>query len=74
MSALNDYKLQYEELPKSRIIKKGKVTSMNKSQQAKQKPRKAVTSYNKSQTEHRKDIIIAILITAILSFIAGSII
>lgn len=35
------------------------------------KPTKEAKSYNKTRGEHNKDIVIAILITAVIAFIGG---
>lgn len=67
MDSLASYKLHYEDLnPNTR--KGGKDNKMSKKQVTTEAPAK---TYNKSRGEHFKDIVIAILITAIVAFVGG---
>lgn len=62
------YKTAYIDIPQL-IRKDRKVKTMPKTEEV-QKPSK---KYAKSRTEHYKDVIIAVLLTAIASFIAGTV-
>lgn len=70
MSTLDNFALHYEDLnPKTR--KGGKDSKMSKS--TNQAEPKTAKKYAKTRGEHAKDIIIAILVTGIIAFIAGAI-
>ena len=63
--SLDGHKLHYEDMPAkkykiSKTQKGGKASKMTKEKQ-----------YNKTRGEHYKDIVITILVTAIVAFIAG---
>lgn len=71
MSSLDSFALQYEDLnPKTR--KGGKdIKPMSKTTQT--EAPKASKKYAKTRGEHYKDIVIAILVTGIIAFIAGAV-
>lgn len=66
---LADYKLEYEDVPRKKyqIIKKGHNKMSKEVKQA--KTRKV---YQKTRGEHYKDIVITILVTGIVAFVAGA--
>ena len=67
MSDLSNYELQYEDMafktPKTvgRTVKMSKTTNENTSKK----------KYSKTRGEHLKDIVIAILVTAMVGFVTG---
>jgi hypothetical protein len=65
---LADYKLHYEDIPRKKyqLIKQGDSKMSKEVKQA--KTRKV---YSKTRSEHYKDVLIAVLITAIVAFVAG---
>lgn len=68
MSTLDSYPLQYEDLTPS-TRKGGKDSKMSKEV----KPEvKTTRKYSKTRGEHFKDIVITILVTAIVAFVAGT--
>lgn len=65
-SMLDKHKLYYEDLPPRKYKLKEGITM------SKQAPAVApAKTYQKSRSEHAKDILIAMLITAIVAFIGG---
>lgn len=65
--SLDTFNLSYEELPtKKRILKMDKLTNNSEVKQAKTR-----RVYEKTRGEHTKDIIIAVLITAVIAFCVG---
>lgn len=66
MSTLDSYTLHYEDIPKN-PNRVGRTFKMSKAKQTTEAP----AVYNKSQGEHRKDIVIAILVSAIIAFVGG---
>jgi len=66
MSALSDYKLFYEDLPQ-KTRKSGKDNKMSKTTNENTSKKK----YSKTRGEHLKDIVIAILVTAMVGFVTG---
>ncbi len=69
-STLAGYKLEYEDLP-LKTRKSGKDSKMSKSNQVSES--KGSKKYNKTRGEHFKDIVIAVLVTAVVAFVAGSV-
>lgn len=68
-SVLSDYPLELEDMPfKVNPIRVGKDNKMSKSAKTTDAPAKV---YNKTRGEHVKDIVIAILVTAIIAFGLG---
>ena len=71
MSTLSEHKLHYEDLTPKKTAKRGgkaKKMAKNNKEIPAAKTRKV---YQKTRGEHYKDILIAILITGIVAFIAG---
>lgn len=68
MSSLASYKLEYEDLPR-KTRKGGKDMKMSKT--TNNEAPKASKKYQKTRGEHYKDIVIAVLITGIVAFVAG---
>lgn len=65
--SLDTFNLNYEELPtKKRGLKMGKITNNSEVKQAKIR-----RVYEKSRGEHFKDIVIAVLITGVITFVLG---
>ena len=69
-STLADYKLNFEDLPQ-KTRKGGKDSKMSKTTVT--EAPKASRKYAKTRGEHYKDIVIAILVTAVVAFVAGSV-
>lgn len=72
-NTLADYKLDFEDSPQkqyklNKARKGGKDSKMSK---VTSEP-KVAKSYKKTRGEHLKDIVITILVTAIVAFVAGS--
>jgi len=65
------YSMKYEDLP----AKNNKIITRKDSKMSKKKEEmptaKFKKSYSKSRAEHYKDVIIAVLVTGIIAFIAG---
>ena len=74
MADVKGYELKYEDLPKKRykIIKATRKGGKGSKMSKELKTAKVRKSYSKTRTEHMKDIVITILVTAILAFIAGA--
>lgn len=70
MSTLADFPIEYEDVPQ-KTRKSGKDSKMSKTT-ATEAP-KASKKYAKTRGEHFKDILIAILVTAVVAFVAGSV-
>ena len=68
MSTLADYPLEFEDVPQ--ITRKGGKDSKMSKTTVTEAP-KASKKYAKTRGEHAKDIVIAVLLTGILAFIAG---
>lgn len=70
-SALADFKLEYEDIPEKQPVKNrvGKDSKMSKTASEPKSSKK----YAKTRGEHYKDIVIAVLVTAVVAFIAGSV-
>lgn len=70
MNSLEAFKLEFEDIPPQKPERVGKDSKMSKSNQpvADTKPAK---KYSKTRGEHFKDIVIAILVTAIIAFGLG---
>lgn len=62
------YTLRYEDMTKKYNVSKGVGNMSNKQEVPMAKTRKV---YEKSRTEHIKDIVIAVLITAVIAFVCG---
>lgn len=70
MNSLADYPLEFEDMPlNTRKQSGGKDSKMSK-QSTTSEP-KSLKKYNKTRGEHFKDIVIAVLITAITAFVLG---
>lgn len=67
---LDGFKLKYEDLPKTTKQLKKETLKMSKKQEAPIAKTRRV--YSKTRAEHYKDIIIAVLVTGIIAFIAGA--
>lgn len=68
MSTLDAYALEYEDRPFQKPERVGRIsTKMSKSNQ----PTSEAPVYNKTKGEHRKDLVIAILVSGIITFIGG---
>ena len=65
---LDGYSLKYEDMPKKKynLINKGGSKMSKEVKQAK------VSKYSKTRAEHYKDIVIAVLVTGIIAFLAGA--
>lgn len=72
-SALADHELKFEDLPKKQYNKKT-VKAVGRTEMSKtvSEP-KIAKRYSKTRGEHFKDIVITILVTAIVAFVAGSV-
>ena len=68
---LSEFKSYYEDLapPKFKLItrKGGKASKMSKETT----PTKTARKYTKTRVEHLKDIVIVVLVTSIMAFVAG---
>jgi len=69
MSTLEDFKLHYEDLTPKKTRKGGKAKKMAKT--TNETSSSKAKKYNKTRGEHFKDILIAVLVTAIIGFVAG---
>lgn len=70
MSSLSEHKLHFEDIPQ-KTRKSGKDSKMSKTTVT--EAPKASKKYAKTRGEHFKDILIAILVTAVVAFVAGSV-
>jgi hypothetical protein len=70
MSSLADYPIEYiDDMP---LINPNRVGRTFKKMSAKNnQSNEAAPAYNKSKGEHRKDIVIAVLVAGIIAFIGG---
>lgn len=69
-SALDSFKLEYEQMP-FRITRKGGKDIKPMSKNTKAVEATEAKTYNKTKGEHFKDIVIAILVTSIIAFVGG---
>lgn len=65
---LSGYSLYYEDLPKKKTNARKSRKDIKMSKEA----TKQAKSYKKTRGEHIKDIVITILVTAVIAFIAGA--
>lgn len=71
-STLADHELKFEDLPQKTYNKKtAKAVGRTEMSKVTSEP-KAVKSYKKTRGEHFKDIVITVLVTAIIAFVAGT--
>lgn len=71
-SALEAYKLEFEDIPViTRKSSGGKDSKMSNKSTAVEAPKASSKKYTKSRGEHAKDILIAVLVTAVIAFIGG---
>ena len=66
MSKLDSFNLNYEDLPKRKYKLTDRIKKMGKLKNNEQ-----TKIYSKTRGEHTKDIIIAVLITGVITFILG---
>ena len=71
MSTLADYPLEFEDIPAKTPKTVGKDSKMSKSTNTSEP--KSSKKYNKTRGEHFKDVVIAVLVTAVVAFVAGSV-
>lgn len=72
-STLADYRLEFEDLPlKIPQMSGGKDSKMSNKTTNVEAP-KASRKYAKTRGEHFKDILIAVLVTSVVAFVAGSV-
>lgn len=70
MKTLEEYRLDYEDLPRKQlIIRKGGKRIKKMSKEVEQKN---VKKYQKTRGEHVKDVIIAVLVASIVAFMLGT--
>jgi hypothetical protein len=71
-STLADHELKFEDLPQKQYNKKtAKAVGRTEMSKVTSEP-KAAKRYSKTRGEHLKDIVITILVTAIVAFVAGT--
>lgn len=70
---LAEHKLQYEDLPRKNNYNKKTAKAVGRTEMSKvPEAVKQAKSYKKTRGEHFKDIVITVLVTSIVAFVAGS--